>query len=179
MTWVDQLKNSLPDSVSDVKLSLDLIQHSQLQPEEAEAVALAAAYAQGNTRFVKWLDSMIANRQEAQAAISAASLTIMDNVYSPFIATSMQLRPLYDAESLESLNSVPRKLSMSAVLTHGGTTQARFELYCLAASAVTKFGYCIQRLYTPLQDQGYTVEQLRDAAQIAAVIASVSKIWDN
>lgn len=176
MTWVDQLKNSLPDSVSDVKLSLDLIQHSQLQPEEAEAVALAAAYAQGNSRFVKWLDSMIANRQEAQAAISAASLTIMDTVYSPFIVTSMQWGPLYDAERL---NSVPRKLSMSAVLTHGGTTQARFELYCLAASAVTRFGYCIQRLYTPLQDQGYTVEQLRDAAQIAAVIASVSKIWDN
>lgn len=175
MTWVDQLKNSLPDSVIDVKLSLDLIQNSQLQPEEAEAVALAAAYAQGNTRFVKWLDSMIANRQEAQAAISAASLTIMDNVYSPFIFTSMQWFPYEN----ENLNSVPRKLSMSAVLTHGGTTQARFELYCLAASAVIKFGYYIQRLYTPLQDQGYTVEQLRDAAQIAAVIASVSKIWDN
>lgn len=175
MTWVDQLKNSLPDSVSDVKLSLDLIQHSQLQPEEAEAVALAAAYAQGNTRFVKWLDSMIANRQEAQAAISAASLTIMDSVYSPFLIQSMHLLP-YDRESL---HSVPRKLSMSAVLTHGGTTKARFELYCLAANAVTRFAYNIERLYTPLQDQGYTVEQLRDAAQIAAVIASVSKIWDN
>ena len=178
MTWVDQLKNSLPDSVSDVKLSLDLIQHSQLQPEEAEAVALAAAYAQGNSRFVKWLDSMIANRQEAQAAISAASLTIMDTVYSPFIVTSMQWGP-WDAGILESLNSVPRKLSMSAVLTHGGTTQARFELYCLAASAITRFWLQILRLYTSLQDQGYTVEQLRDAAQIAAVIASVSKVWDN
>lgn len=176
MTWVDQLKNSLPDSVIDVKLSLDLIQHSQLRPEEAEGVALAAAYAQGNTRFVKWLDSMIANRQEAQAAISAASVIIMDNVYLSFILAAKHWGQWY--EYLE-LDTVQRELSRSAVLTHGGTTQARFELYCLAASAVTKFAYWIQRLYLPLQNQGYTEAQLKDAAQIAAVIASVSKIWDN
>lgn len=172
MNWVDQLKNSMPDNVNDAKLDLDVIENSQFQLVEAEAMALAAAFATGNTKFWKWLDSQIENRQEARAAITAASLIVTDNVYWPFLNMSAD-------QTL--INSLPlhEKISKSARLTHGGTTQARFELYNLAASAVTKCHYCITRWYSSLKDQGYTVEQLNDLARIAAVIATVSRIWDN
>lgn len=45
--WVDALKeNSIPDYAKDTKLNLDaVIKRSSLPVEEAEAVALAAAFA--------------------------------------------------------------------------------------------------------------------------------------
>ena len=42
--WVDQLKEGLPEYAKDTKLNLDaVIKRSSLAPEEAEAIALAAA----------------------------------------------------------------------------------------------------------------------------------------
>ena len=44
--WVDQLKETIPDYAKDTRLNIDaVVKRSTLPQEEAEAVALAAAFA--------------------------------------------------------------------------------------------------------------------------------------
>jgi len=63
-----------------------------------------------------------------------------------------------------------------AIVTHGGTTKARFEAYSLSASIVGKCHFCVNAHYDTLKKEGYTVEQLKDIGRIAAVMTAVSKV---
>ena len=166
--WVDQLKeNSIPDYAKDTRLNLDaVIKRSSLPIEEAEAVALAAAFATGKSSFWTWLHGQLADRKEADAALTAASLMAMNNTWYPYVETT-------DDPQLEGL---PAQLRMNAISTHGGTTKARFEAYSLAASIVGKCEFCIKAHYDGLKHLGYTVEQLRDIGRISSVIVSVSRV---
>jgi alkyl hydroperoxide reductase subunit D len=168
--WVDQLKETIPDYARDARLNLDaVIKRSTLAQDEAEACAVAAAFATGNTKFWTWLHSVIANRQEADAALTAASLMAMNNVWYPYVEMA-------DDANLKGL---PAQLRMNAISTHGGTTKGRFESYSLAASIVGKCHFCVKAHYETLKTEGYSVEQLRDIGRIAAVINSVSKVLQN
>lgn len=166
--WVDALKEqSIPDYAKDTKLNIDaVIKRSTLPVEEAEAVALAAAFATGNSKFWTWLHSQITDRKEADAALTAASLMAMNNVWYPYVEMTDDV----------NLKGLPAQLRMNAISTHGGTTKARFEAYSLAASIVGKCEFCVKAHYDTLRQEGYTVEQLRDIGRIAAVITSVSRV---
>jgi lipoyl-dependent peroxiredoxin subunit D len=64
-TWVDQLKEGLPEYAKDTKLNLDaVIKRSSLAPEEAEAIALAAAFATGNGKLVTFIQSGVTDAKE-------------------------------------------------------------------------------------------------------------------
>jgi alkyl hydroperoxide reductase subunit D len=169
--WVDALKEqSIPEYAKDTKLNLEaVIKRSALPVEEAEAVAVAAAFATGNSKFWTWLHSQLSNQTEADAALTAASLMAMNNVWYPFVE-------MVDDANLKGL---PAQLRMNAITTHGGTTKARFEAYSLAASIVGKCHFCVKAHYETLKKEGYTVEQLRDIGRIAAVITSVSRVLSN
>ena len=169
--WVDALKEqSIPDYAKDTKLNNDaVIKRSSLPVEEAEAVALAAAFATGNSKLWTWVHSQLANRVEADAALTAASLMAQDNVWYPFVEMA-------DDENLKGL---PAQLRMNAIASSGGTTKERFEAYSLAASIVGKCHFCVKAHYETLKKAGYTVEQLRDIGRIAAVMNSVSKVLAN
>ena len=169
--WVDALKeSSIPDYARDTRLNLDaVIKRSTLPVEEAEAVALAAAFATGNSKFWTWLHSQIADRKEADAALTAASLMAMNNAWYPYVEMAND----------ENLKGLPAQLRMNAIASHGGTTKARFEAYSLSASIVGKCHFCVRAHYDTLRNEGYTVEQLRDIGRIAAVINAVSKVLDN
>jgi alkyl hydroperoxide reductase subunit D len=166
--WVDALKeNSIPEYAKDTKLNLDaVIKRSTLPLDEAEGVALAAAFATGRSGFWTWLHSQLADRKEADAAITAASLMAQNNIWYPYVEMA-------DDEQLKGL---PAQLRMNAIATHGGTTKARFEAYSLAASIVGKCEFCVKAHYDGLKTMGYTVEQLRDIGRIAAVMTSVSRL---
>ena len=166
--WVDALKEqSIPDYAKDTRLNLDaVIKRSTLPLEEAEAVALAAAFATGNSKLWTWVHSQLANRVEADAALTAASLMAQNNVWYPYVEMA-------DDPALKGL---PAQLRMNAIASHGGTTKARFEAYSLAASIVGKCHFCVKAHYETLKSEGYTVEQLRDIGRIAAVITSVSRV---
>jgi len=168
--WVDALKEqSIPEYAKDTKLNLDaVIKRSTLPAEEAEAVALAAAFATGNSKFWTWVHSQIADRREADAALTAASLMAMNNVWYPYVEMA-------DDANLKGL---PAQLRMNAIASHGGTTKGRFEAYSLAASIVGKCHFCVKAHYETLKTEGYTVEQLRDIGRIAAVITSVSRLLE-
>ena len=170
MNWVDQLKETIPDYAKDARLNFDaVIKRSSLPVEEAEAVALAAAFATGNSKFWTWVHSQIADRKEADAALTAASLMAMNNVWYPYVEMA-------DDENLKGL---PAQLRMNAIASHGGTTKARFEAYSLAASIVGKCHFCVKAHYETLKKEGYTTEQLRDIGRIASVITAVSRVLNS
>ncbi len=166
-TWVDQLKEGIPDYAKDAKLNLDaVIKRSTLPVEEAEACALAATFASGNTKLWTWIHSQITNRVEADAALTAGSIMAQNNTWYPYVEMA-------DDEQLKGL---PAQLRMNAIASHGGTTKARFEAYSLAASIVGKCHFCVKAHYETLKKEGYTVEQLRDIGRIAAVMNNVAKV---
>ncbi len=169
--WVDALKEqSIPDYAKDTRLNLDaVIKRSTLPQEEAEACAVAAAFATGNSKFWTWLHAQLTDRKEADAALTAASLMAMNNVWYPYVEMAN------DA----NLSGLPAQLRMNAISTHGGTTKGRFEAYSLAASIVGKCHFCVKAHYDTLKAEGYTVEQLRDIGRIAAVITAVSRVLAN
>jgi len=169
--WVDALKEqSIPEYAKDTKLNIDaVVKRSTLPVEEAEAVALAAAFATGNSKLWTWVHSQLANRVEADAALTAASLMAMNNVWYPYVEMAN------DA----NLTGLPAQLRMNSISTHGGTTKGRFEAYSLAASIVGKCHFCVKAHYETLKKEGYTVEQLRDIGRIAAVMTSVSRVVAN
>ena len=165
--WVDQLKETIPDYAKDTRLNIDaVVKRSTLAQEEAEAVALAAAFATGNTQLWTWIQSQIADQKEAEAAVTAASLMGMNNVWYPYVEMAED----------PALSGLPPQLRMNAITTHGGTTKARFEAYALAASIVGKCHFCVKAHYETLKKEGYTVEQLRDIGRIAAVMTAVSRV---
>jgi alkyl hydroperoxide reductase subunit D len=170
MSWVDQIKEGLPDYAKDTKLNLDaVIKRSTLPEEEAEACALAAAMATGNGKLVAFVQSSMTNAVERDAALTAASLMGMNNVWYPYVE-------MVDDPNLAGL---PAQLRMNAIATHGGTTKGRFEAYSLSASIVGKCHFCVKSHYDNLKKEGYTVEQLRDIGRIAAVITSVAKVLNS
>ena len=170
MQWVDQLKETIPDYAKDTRLNIDaVIKRSTLDPVEAECLALAAAFATGNTKLWTWIQSQIADVTESTAAVTAASLMSMNNVWYPYVEMAADT----------ALKGLPAQLRMNAIATHGGTTKARFESYSLAASIVGKCHFCVRAHYDTLKKEGYTVEQLRDIGRIAAVITAVSRVLVN
>ncbi len=169
--WVDQLKEGIPDYAKDTKLNLDtVIKRSTLDPLEAQCIALASVFATGNTKLWTWMEQSISGEgdvnKEKNAAITAASLMAMNNVWYPYVEMAED----------PQLSGLPAQLRMNAIASHGGTTKARFESYSLAASIVGKCHFCVKAHYDTLKKEGYTVEQLRDIGRIAAVMTSVSRV---
>lgn len=165
--WIDELKQGIPDYAKDARLNLEsVLKRSTLDPVEAEACALAAVFASGNTRLWTWIHSVIENRVEAEAALTAASIMAQNNTWYPYVEMAGDDR----------LTGLPAGLRMNAIASHGGTTRARFEAYSLAASIVGKCHFCVKAHYETLKQEGYTVEQLRDIGRIAAVMNNVAKV---
>jgi alkyl hydroperoxide reductase subunit D len=167
MSWVDQIKSALPEYAKDTKLNLDaVINRSTIDKTEAECIALAAAVATGNGKIVSVILGNIEDGVERDAAMTAASLMAMNNVWYPYVEMAED----------ERLTGLPAQLRMNAIANHGGTTKARFEAYSLAASIVGKCHFCVKAHYETLKKEGYTVEQLRDIGRIAAVMTSVCRV---
>ena len=169
--WVDALKeSSIPEYAKDTKLNLDAVsKRSTLPAEDAEAIALAAAFATGNSKFWTWLHSQITDRKEADAALTAASIMAQNNVWYPYVEMA-------DDENLKGL---PAQLRMNAIASHGGTTKARFEAYSLASSIVGKCHFCVSAHFDTLKKEGYSIEQLRDIGRIASVMTSVARVLNS
>jgi lipoyl-dependent peroxiredoxin subunit D len=170
MSWVDQIKEGLPDYAKDTRLNLDsVVNRSSLDIVEANGCALAAAMATGNGKLVTFIQSSLEDATERDAALTAASLMAMNNVWYPYVEMAED----------ERLTGLPAQLRMNAISSHGGTTKARFESYSLAASIVGKCHFCVKAHYETLKKEGYSVEQLRDIGRIAAVITSVARVLNS
>lgn len=176
MNWVDIVKEKLPDYAKDTKLNLDaVINRSTLDPVVAEACALAALVATGNTKLLGWfLDNTNLNIKtdtqdnvkERDAALAAASIMASTNVWYTYIK-------MVNDPSMAGLGA---GLRMNVIASHGGTSKINFEAYALSASIVGKCHDCVVSHYATLKKEGMTVENLRDIGRIASVVNSVAKI---
>jgi alkyl hydroperoxide reductase subunit D len=170
VSWVDSIKEALPEYAKDTKLNLDsVINRNTLDSVVANGCALAAAMATGNGKLVSFIQSGLEDATERDAALTASSLMGMNNVWYPYL----------EMVGDPNLSGLPAQLRMNAIATHGGTTKINFEAYSLAASIVGKCHFCVKAHYDTLKKEGMTVEQLRDVGRIAAVITSVAKVLNS
>ena len=169
-SWVEIIKDSIPDHSKDIKLNLDnVINRSPLSVEDTQAVALTSALAAGNGElaYAIMTSGELDNfPKETEAAKTAASLMGMNNVWYPFVEMCN------DAD----LKGLPAGLRMNAYATHGGVSKKQFEMYALAASAIGKCHFCVKNHYDTLKKEGMTTQELQHVGKIAAVINAVGKV---
>ena len=159
---LNDVKAALPDWAKDIRLNLDAtIARSSLEPRLAAGAALAAAYAARSPALVAtFRDPSFLDEAHSNAALTAAALMGMNNVWYPFVEMAGD----------ESLKTMRAELRMNAYASHGGVDKLAFELYALAASIVGKCEFCVQSHAKLLTEAGLTTQQLRDVGRIAATV---------
>lgn len=75
---------------------------------------------------------------------------------------------------MPSVRRAPRSCARGLTSRTAASTSGLSELYALAASIVGKCHFCVQSHYALLKQGGMSVDQLRDAGRIAAVIAAAA-----
>jgi len=164
MEFLNALKERIPDYAKDIRLNLDgVLARSSLDAADALGAGLAAAYAARSKTIVDAIRTSGALPEtDVNAALSAAALMGMNNVWYPYVEMA-------DDPDLKTQRA---ELRMNAYATHGGVDKKRFELFALAASIVGKCHFCIQSHYKMLKENGFTAQQLRDVGRIAAVVVA-------
>jgi alkyl hydroperoxide reductase subunit D len=166
MSFVNAIKEQIPDYAKDIRLNLDaVLLRSTLSAEDALAVALASAFAARSPVLIAAIKPEL-SEVDANAALTAASLMGMNNVWYPYVEMTGD----------EQLAGLPAQLRMNAYATSGGVEKKRFELFALAASIVGKCNFCVKSHYALVKKEGYTTEQLRDVGRIASVINSTALV---
>ena len=165
MEFLTPILQRLPDTAKDIRLNLDaVIARSSLATEDALGVAIAAAFAARSSELVQAFKSA-APAAEANAALTAAALMGMNNVWYPYLEMAGD----------DELKTMRPELRMNAYATHGGVARVKFEAYALAASIVGKCHFCVRSHYELLRKEGWTTQQLRDVGRIAAVVNATAQ----
>ena len=166
MEFLDSIKALIPDYAKDIRLNLDgALARSSLPAEDALGVALAAAFAARSRPLVDALRAATPPA-EANAALTAASLMAMNNVWYPYVEMAGD----------DELKTQRAELRMNAYATSGGVAKKKFEAFALAASIVGKCHFCVSSHYALLKKEGVTTQQLRDIGRIAAVVNAAARV---
>ena len=169
MSWVNEIKDWIPEYAKDIRLNLDaVVNRSTLDEDTVKGVCLASAFAAGNKTLVDKIASYCSEEVKT-AALTAGSLMAMTNMWYPYVEMTG------DA----ALKGLPAQLRMNAIMSHGGTTKAKFEAYSLAASIIGRCHFCVKAHYDTLKKEGFTVEQLRDIGRAAATMHAVCKSYSD
>lgn len=167
--WVETIKNAIPDHAKDIKLNLDAVMNrSGLDEVDAHAIALAAAISSGNGELAFEIqhNGPLMGQPEREAAMAAAALMGMNNVYYPFVEMTQD----------PDLKGLPPGLRMNVYVNHAGVSKKKFEMYALASSIVGKCQHCVKNHYDVLKKEGMTVQELQMVGKIASVVAAINKI---
>ncbi|MGH8504157.1 MAG: carboxymuconolactone decarboxylase family protein [Gammaproteobacteria bacterium] len=168
MEFIDTIKQAIPDYAKDIRLNLDgVIARSSLEGNDAVGVALAAAFAAQSKTIVDAIrNANVLAPEELNAALSAASLMGMNNIWYPYVEMAED----------KDLSSQPAQLRMNAYANSGGVDKRRFEMYALAASIVGKCHFCVKSHYALLRKEGMSAQQLRDVGRVVAVINAAAQV---
>ncbi|AHH94019.1 alkyl hydroperoxide reductase [Kutzneria viridogrisea] len=168
---LDALKDALPEYAKDTKLNLgSVIGNSPLPAQQAWGTALAVAVACRNGQVLREIAAEAAEKlspEAVTAAKAAASVMAMNNVY-------------YRAKHLigdEEYNSLPARLRMQ-VIAKPGVDKVDFELWCLAVSAITGCGVCLESHEKTLRGGGLSRDTVHEALRIAAVVHATAVTLD-
>ena len=169
---IEQLKSRLPEHARDLRINLGVIAGSTaLTPQQAWGTALAAATTSRNPEVAAAIaaEGIAHLSPEAIAAArGAAAIMGMNNIYYRF------LHMMGDGSEYARL---PARLRMQ-IIGKPGIDHLDFELWCLAASAITGCEACVRSHEKVVRDKGGTAEQVQDAVRIAAVVHAVALALD-
>jgi alkyl hydroperoxide reductase subunit D len=166
-TTIDQLKDRVPDHARDLRINLGVIAAAAaLTPHEAWGVALAVAHTTRHPELIAAVEGSAAAHlppAAQDAARGAAAIMGMNNVYYRFLH--------FMGEG--PYQAMPARLRMQ-LLGKPGVDHRSFELWCLAASAITGCESCVRAHEKAVRDKGGTPESIQDAIRIAAVLHGVA-----
>ncbi|HEU4733796.1 MAG TPA: carboxymuconolactone decarboxylase family protein [Kofleriaceae bacterium] len=169
---IEHLKTRIPDTARDLRINLGVITGSTaLTPQQAWGTALAAAITARNAELLEAIAAEVAallTPEATAAAHAAASIMGMNNVYYRF------QHMMGDGSDYAAM---PARLRMQ-IIAKPGVEHLDFELWCLAASAITGCEMCVRSHEKAVRDRGGTKEQVLDAVRIAAVIHAVAVTLD-
>lgn len=170
---IEELKNRLPDHARDLRINLGgvITGSTALTAQQAWGTALAVAVTARNAEVVDAVAAEAAmhlSPEAIAAARGAAAIMGMNNVYYRF------LHMMGDGNAYAQL---PARLRMQ-IIGKPGVDHLDFELWCLAASAITGCEACVRSHEKVVRDKGGTAELVQDAVRIAAVIHAVALTLD-
>jgi len=165
---IDQLKDRIPDYAKDLRINLGVIAGSTaLTPQQAWGTAVAAAVTAKNPEVLAAVLADAAPHltpEAITAAKGAAAIMGMNNVYYRFV------HMMGDAAEY---GAMPARLRMQ-VIGKPGVEHLDFELWCLAASAITGCEQCVRSHEKVVRERGGSKESVQDAVRIAAVVQGVA-----
>lgn len=168
---LDNLLDGMGDYAKDVRINFKNLLNGETTPgltsNQALATALACAYATKEKEFFKFMEDFVKDKisaEEFAAAKTAAALMAMNNVY---------YRTIHLSENKE-WSQHPAKLRMS-MIANPGVPKVDFEIYCLAVSAISGCGMCINAHIAELQKAGLSTEGTQSAIRVAAVVNSAAQ----
>lgn len=169
---LDAIKDRLPDYARDLKINLGIVTGTtSLTPQQHWGTAVAAALATRQPEVIAAITAAAAGHLDAaavRAARGASSVMAMNNVYYRF---------LHFVGDGSDYHTLPARLRMQ-LIGNPGVDALDFELWCLAASAVTGCGACVKSHDQVVRSKGATAAQVQDAVRIAAVVHALAVTLD-
>ncbi len=169
---LDAIKDRLPDYARDLKINLGIVTGTtSLTPQQHWGTAVAAALATRHAEVIAAITAAAAGHLDAaalRAARGASSVMAMNNVYYRF---------LHFVGDGSDYHTLPARLRMQ-LIGNPGVDALDFELWCLAASAVTGCGACVASHNQVVRAKGATAPQVQDAVRIAAVVHALAVTLD-
>ena len=166
---LDSLINEIQDFGRDTRLNIEGVLTPEgvpgLSPAQLWSTALACSYALLNEKLSKALIEKAGTELPSEykdAAKSAASIMAMNNVYYRF---------LHLADDKE-FSKIPARLRMN-VIGRPGIAKVDFELMCLAVSALSGCGACINAHIQETRKGGISNEGIQSSIRIASVLNAV------
>lgn len=170
---LDQLKEKLPDHAKDLRINLGVLSaEGTLSPRQRWGTALASALTARNADVVRAVAAAAAphlDEPATQAAKAAASIMAMNNVYYRFLH--------FTGGDASPYKTMPARLRMQ-VIGNPGVDHADFELWCLAASAITGCETCVRSHEQVVVQKGLSHAHVQEAARIAAIVAALAATLD-
>jgi len=172
MEHIEKLREKLPDVARDIKLNLlNVLGQGHLNTDQIWGVALSCAHAARSAEVARALEAQarVAGVSDGvfEDAKAAAILMAMNNVYYRF-------RHIIGKDDYSQR---PARLRMQRI-NQVATNTADFELFCLAVSAIGNCQACMQSHEATVLTHGITIDQVHDAARIAAVINATATTLD-
>lgn len=165
----EQFSGSIPDYAKDLRLNLgSVLRQTELSERQTWGTALSCAVACRNIRLLEAVEREAAQHLDAPAmaaAKTAAVLMGMTNIFYRFRHLT----------SNEKYGSIPARLRMQAIRTHGGDP-VDFELWCLAVSAINGCAACVDAHEKVLREKGVNEESIAAAVRIAAVLHGLAAV---
>ena len=166
-----ELAESFGDYARDIKLNLSSVLTEEGAPglttEQIWGVALSCAYFTKNTPLIDSIKGDAGEKlspEYIEAVKAASTIMAMNNVYYRF---------LHLAED-KSYSKMPARLRMN-VIGKPGIDKKDFELMCLAVSAMSGCGMCINSHLHETAKAGLSAEGQQSSIRIASVINAAAQ----